>query len=164
MGRTRKGSVRIAIDSDEAGTELKRVLSEHLRSLGAEVEDLDLMKVRAVDYPDIGYNLARRVGDKEFDRGVLICGTGLGMAMVANKVEGIFAGACHDVYSAERLRKSNDAQIITLGARVVGSELAKTIVSAWLKSEFEAGRSLPKVERMRELEQLSRKGKAVDKP
>jgi ribose 5-phosphate isomerase B len=156
--------MRIAIDSDEAGTELKRVISEHLRSLGADVEDLDLMKSSKVDYPDIGYNLARRVGDKEFDRGVLICGTGLGMAMVANKVEGIFAGACHDVYSAERLRKSNDAQILTLGARVVGSELAKTIVSAWLKSEFEAGRSLPKVERMRELEQLSRKGKPLDKP
>jgi ribose 5-phosphate isomerase B len=156
--------MRIAIDSDDAGTELKRLLSEHLRSLGADVEDLDLLKGSQVDYPDIGYNLARRVGDKEFDRGVLICGTGLGMAMVANKVEGIFAGVCHDVYSAERLRKSNDAQILTLGARVVGPELAKTIVSAWLKSEFEAGRSLPKVERMRELEQLSRKGKALDKP
>ncbi len=156
--------MRIAIDSDDAGTELKRVISEHLRSLGADVKDLDLMKSSKVDYPDIGYNLARRVGDKEFDRGVLICGTGLGMAMVANKVEGIFAGACHDVYSAERLRKSNDAQILTLGARVVGSELAKTIVSAWLKSEFDAGRSLPKVERMRELEQLSRKGKPLDKP
>lgn len=156
--------MRIAIDSDDAGTELKRVISEHLRSLGADVEDLDLSKASQVDYPDIGYNLARRVGDKEFDRGVLICGTGLGMAMVANKVEGIFAGVCHDVYSAERLRKSNDAQIITLGARVVGSELAKTIVSAWLKAEFEAGRSLPKVERMRELEQLSRKGKVLDKP
>jgi ribose 5-phosphate isomerase B len=155
--------MRIAIDSDDAGTELKRVISEHLRSLGADVEDLDLLKSSKVDYPDIGYNLARRVGDKEFDRGVLICGTGLGMAMVANKVEGIFAGACHDVYSAERLRKSNDAQILALGARVVGSELDKTIVSAWLKSEFEAGRSLPKVERMRELEQLSRKGKPLDK-
>jgi ribose 5-phosphate isomerase B len=156
--------MRIAIDSDDAGTELKRIISEHLRFLGADVEDLDLLKGSKVDYPDIGYNLARRVGEKEFDRGVLICGTGLGMAMVANKVEGIFAGACHDVYSAERLRKSNDAQILTLGARVVGSELAKTIVSAWLKSEFEAGRSLPKVERMRELEQLSRKGKPLDKP
>ncbi len=155
--------MRIAIDSDEAGTELKRVISEHLRSLGMEVVDLDLSKGSPVDYPDIGYNLAHRVKDKEFDRGLLICGTGLGMAMVANKVEGIFAGSCHDVYSAERLRKSNDAQILTLGARVVGPELAKTVVSAWLKSEFEGGRSLPKVERMRELEQLSRQGKALDK-
>ncbi len=156
--------MRIAIDSDDAGMELKRIISEHLRFLGAEVEDLDLSKGGHVDYPDIGYNLACRVGNKEFDRGVLICGTGLGMAMVANKVEGIFAGACHDVYSAERLRKSNDAQILTLGARVVGPELAKTVVSAWLKSEFEAGGSLPKVERMRELERLSRQGKSVDRP
>lgn len=156
--------MRIAIDSDDAGTELKRVISEHLRSLGADVEDLDLSKGSKVDYPDIGYNLATRVADKEFDRGVLICGTGLGMAMIANKVAGVFAGSCHDVYSAERLRKSNNAQILTLGARVVGPELAKAVVSAWLKSEFEAGRSMPKVERMRELEKLSRKGHAADKP
>jgi len=148
--------MKIAIDSDDAGTELKRVVAEHLRSLGADVKDLDLLKERKVDYPDIGYALARRVAGKEFDRGVLICGTGLGMAMIANKVEGIFAGPCHDVYSAERLRKSNDAQILTLGARVVGPELAKSVVSAWLKSEFEAGRSMPKVERMRELEKLNR--------
>ena len=107
------------------------------------MEDLDLLKTGKVDYPDIGYNLARRVAAKEFDRGVLICGTGLGMAMIANKVEGVFAGPCHDVYSAERLRKSNDAQILTMGARVIGRELAKTVVSAWLKAEFEAaGRCL----------------------
>ncbi len=155
--------MRIAIDSDDAGTELKRIISEHLRSLGADVEDLDLLKTGKVDYPDIGYNLARRVADKEFDRGVLICGTGLGMAMIANKVEGVFAGPCHDAYSAERLRKSNDAQILTMGARVVGPELAKTVVSAWLKSEFEAGRSATKVLRMRELEKLSRKAEKMDK-
>ena len=155
--------MKIAIDSDDAGTKLKRIVFEHLRSLGADVEDLDLLKTGVVEYPDIGYNLARRVADKEFDRGVLICGTGLGMAMIANKVEGVFAGPCHDVYSAERLRKSNDAQILTMGARVIGPELAKTVVSAWLKSEFEAGRSMPKVVRMRELEKLSRKVENVDK-
>lgn len=155
--------MRIAIDSDDAGMELKQVISEHLRSLGGDVEDLDLLKTGKVDYPDIGYNLARRVAAKEFDRGVLICGTGLGMAMIANKVEGVFAGPCHDVYSAERLRKSNDAQILTMGARVIGRELAKTVVSAWLKAEFEAGRSMPKVARMRELEKLSRKVENVDK-
>ena len=94
---------------------------------------------------------------KEYDRGVLICGTGLGMCMIANKVEGVYAGVCHDVYSAERLRKSNDAQVITMGARVVGPELAKSVLAAWLKSEFEAGRSLPKVQRMRELEEIERK-------
>ena len=153
--------MRIAVDSDDAGLELKRVVVDHLRSLGVEVEDLNLLGSKKVDYPDVGYNLARRVANKEFDRGVLICGTGLGMAMVANKVEGVYAGVCHDVYSAERLCKSNDAQIITLGGRVVGPELAKTIISAWLRSEFEGGRSAPKVARMRELEKLDRGSSAA---
>ncbi len=149
--------MRIAVDSDDAGIELKRTVVEYLRASGAAVEDLNLLASKKVDYPDIGYNLARRVAQKEYDRGVLICGTGLGMCMIANKVEGVYAGVCHDVYSAERLRKSNDAQVITMGARVVGPELAKSVLAAWLKSEFEAGRSLPKVQRMRELEIIERK-------
>ena len=148
--------MRIAVDSDDAGLDLKAALVEHLRASGAVVEDLNFVAAGKADYPDIGYNLARRVAGHEFDRGLLICGTGLGMAMIANKVEGIFAGVCHDVYSAERLRKSNDAQILTLGARVIGPEAAKSVVTAWLHSEFEAGRSLPKVERMRELEKAER--------
>ncbi|HET9321720.1 MAG TPA: ribose 5-phosphate isomerase B [Bryobacteraceae bacterium] len=149
--------MRIAVDSDDAGIELKRMVVEYLRESGVTVEDLDLLASRKVDYPDIGYNLARLVARKEYDRGVLICGTGLGMCMIANKVEGVYAGVCHDVYSAERLRKSNDAQVITMGARVVGPEVAKAVLAAWLKSEFEAGRSLPKVQRMRELEAIERK-------
>ena len=153
--------MRVAVDSDDAGIEMKRIVVEHLRSLGAEVEDLNVLGSRRTDHPDIGYNLARRVAQKDFERGVLICGTGLGMCMIANKVDGIYAGVCHDVYSAERLRKSNDAQIITIGARVIGSELAKSILSAWLHAEFEAGRSAPKVARMRELEKLERQG--IDK-
>lgn len=149
--------MRIAIDSDDAGLELKRTVVEYLRKAGVTVDDLDLLGSRKVDYPDIGYNLARSIARKEYDRGVLICGTGLGMCMIANKVEGVYAGVCHDVYSAERLRKSNDAQIITMGARVVGPELAKSVLAAWLKSEFEAGGSAPKVRRMRELEEMERK-------
>jgi ribose 5-phosphate isomerase B len=153
--------MRVAVDSDDAGIEMKRIVVEHLRSLGAEVEDLNVLGSRRTDYPDIGYNLARRVAQKDFERGVLICGTGLGMCMIANKVDGIYAGVCHDVYSAERLRKSNDAQIITMGARVIGPELAKSILAAWLNAEFEAGRSGPKVARMRELEKIERQG--IDK-
>lgn len=144
--------MRIAIDSDSAGTELKKTILDHLRALQVEIVDLNMLALGAVDYPDIGYHLARRVANQEFDRGILICGTGLGMAMIANKVEGIYAGVCHDAYSAERLRKSNDAQILTMGQRVVGPELAKIVVSAWLHSEFEGGGSQSKVERMRELE------------
>lgn len=153
--------MRVAIDSDDAGIELKRILAEHLRSLGVEVEDLNLLGTKKVDYPDVGYNLARRIAAREFDRGVLICGTGLGMAMIANKVQGVYAGVCHDVYSAERLRKSNNAQVLTMGARVVGPELARMIVTAWIRSEFEAARSAPKVARMRELEELDRRASAA---
>ena len=81
-------------------------------------------------------------------RGILICGTGIGMAIVANKVPGIRAAQCHDTYSAERARKSNNAQVMTLGARVVGPELARSIVNSWLNSEFEGGGSLEKVEKI----------------
>ena len=147
--------MKVVIDCDDAGSELKRILIEYMRSLGIEAVDLDALGKQKVDYPDIAFNLAKRIAARDFERGILICGTGLGMAMVANKVPGVFAGTCHDVYSAERLRKSNDAQVMTLGARVIGPELAKTIVSAWVKSEFEPGRSSPKVARMRELEQKS---------
>lgn len=154
--------MKIAFDCDDAGLPLKQVLLDYLRDLGIDAVDLNLLSQRQVDYPDIGYHLAKRVAAKEFERGILICGTGLGMAMIANKVAGIFAGTCHDVYSAERLCKSNSAQILTLGARVVGPELAKTIVAAWLHSRFEGGRSLPKVERMRELDQLERSGDRAD--
>jgi len=144
--------MRVAFDCDENGLPLKQVILEHLSDLGIDAVDLNLLGQRKADYPDIAHNLAKRVAAKEVERGILVCGTGLGMAMVANKVAGVFAGTCHDVYSAERLCKSNAAQVLTLGARVIGPELAKTIISAWVHSRFEAGRSLPKVERMRELE------------
>jgi len=144
--------MKFAIDCDDAGLPLKQPIMEQLRALGVDVTDLNRSAQSKVDYPDIGYNLAKKISAKEFERGILICGTGLGMAMVANKVEGVFAGTCHDVYSAERLSKSNNAQVLTMGARVIGPELAKMVVVAWVKSEFEAGRSLSKVERMRELE------------
>ena len=146
----------IAIDCDDAGRELKAGLIQFLRGLNVEVADLDYLAGNAgAMYPEIGYHLAGKVRDGAFERGILICGTGLGMAMIANKVEGIYAGACHDVYSAQRLRKSNNAQVLTLGARVVGVELAKTIVGAWLDSEFEGGGSTPKVDQMHALEQKS---------
>lgn len=156
--------MKIAVDSDDAGVDLKRTVVEHLKLLGVEVDDLDLLASKKVDYPDVGYNLSRRVASKEYDRGILICGTGLGMAMIANKVEGVYAGVCHDVYSAERLRKSNDAQILTMGSRVIGPELAKSVISAWIQSEFEGGRSAPKVSRMREIEKLDRQGSARTNP
>ena len=148
--------MKIVIDCDDAAIELKKIVTEHLKKSGAEVTDLDYLgSHEGAFYPEIGYNLALTIQKGEFDRGILICGTGLGMAMIANKVEGVFAGVCHDVFSAERLRKSNDAQVITMGARVIGPELAKTILDAWLKSEFQGGGSTPKVQQMRDLEAKS---------
>ncbi len=148
--------MRIVIDCDDAALQLKKTIVDHLTASGAEVTDLDYLGSRKdAFYPEIGYNLALKIQDGSFDRGILICGTGLGMAMIANKVEGVYAGVCHDVFSAERLRKSNDAQVLTMGARVIGPELAKTIVTAWLKSEFQGGGSQPKVDQMRELERKS---------
>jgi len=144
--------IKVAIDCDPAGVEMKNVIVEHLRGLGVDVVDLDYSVSGQALYPEIGFNLARQIQEKKYDRGILICGTGLGMAMIANKVEGVFAGTCHDVFSAERLMKSNNANVLTMGARVIGIELAKMIVVAFLESEFQAGRSAPKVEQMRQLE------------
>jgi ribose 5-phosphate isomerase B len=148
--------MKIVIDADDAAFGLKKVIAEHLRGKGIEVEDLDYNGTRAdATYPEVAFHLARKVQAEKLDRAILICGTGLGMAMMANKVEGVFAGTCHDVYSAQRLRASNNAQVLTMGARVVGEELAKTIVDAWLEAEYEGGRSAPKVEMMRKLEKES---------
>ncbi|MDP4679696.1 MAG: RpiB/LacA/LacB family sugar-phosphate isomerase [Cyclobacteriaceae bacterium] len=147
--------MKIAIDCDDAAVELKDIIYDHIKSKGIEIDDLKSTRRDPAMYPEIGYNLGKKIQDKTYDRGILFCGTVLGMAMVANKVEGVFAGTCHDVYSAERLKKSNDAQVITMGARVVGSELAKTIIDAWLDSEFAGGGSTAKVEQMRELEKKS---------
>ncbi len=95
---------------------------------------------RPVLYPDVAFKVAEQVAAGHFPRAILMCGTGIGMAICANKVPGVRAAQAHDTYSPERARKSNDAQVLTIGARVVGEELAKGIVKAWLESEFEAGR------------------------
>lgn len=151
-----KKSARIVIDSDDTGLELKKTIYAHIRAKDFEIDDLSyLLNKPEAAYPEIGYHLAQKIKAGEYDRGILICGTGIGMAIIANKVEGVYAGVCHDVYSAERLKKSNNAQVLTMGARVIGSELAKTIVDAWLKSEFEGGGSMPKVEEIHRLEKDS---------
>jgi ribose 5-phosphate isomerase B len=134
----------IAIGSDEAGYELKGQIEGLLREEGYEVTDFGCHSPEPVDYPDVAYALARAVARGEHERGILICGTGIGMAMTANKVRGVRAAQVHDQYSAERSRKSNYAQIMTMGARVIGPELAKALVRTWLASEPEP-RSAPKV-------------------
>ena len=146
----------IAIGCDEAAFELKEMLKRLLRDEGHEVEDFGTHDTQPVLYPDIAFAAANSVADGRNDRAVLLCGTGIGMAITANKVPGVRAAQCHDTYSAERARKSNDAQVITMGARVIGPELAKAILRAWLASEFDA-RSGPKVARIGELEEAARR-------
>ncbi|MHA4979402.1 ribose 5-phosphate isomerase B [Pseudomonas extremorientalis] len=146
----------VAIGCDEAGFELKEMLKRFIESLGYEVEDFGCHSSSPVLYPDIAAAVATAVGAGERRLGVLICGTGIGMAISANKIKGVRAAQAHDTYSAERARKSNDAQILSIGARVIGPELAKSIVKVFLESEFEAERSGRKVERITALERANR--------
>jgi ribose 5-phosphate isomerase B len=144
--------MQIAIGCDEAAYELKEAIKALLVELHHEVQDFGVHGPTPVLYPDIAFRVAEQVAAGKFGRAILMCGTGIGMAISANKVPGVRAAQAHDTYSAERARKSNDAQILTMGARVVGPELAKTIVRAWLASEFEGGGSAAKVERIKEYE------------
>jgi ribose 5-phosphate isomerase B len=141
---------KIGIGADDAALEIKQTLIEHLEEKGYEVEDYGIKE--GADYPDVAVEVAEAVANGEHDRAILCCGTGLGMSITANKVPGVRAAQCHDVYSAERARKSNNAQVLTMGQRVIGPELAKTIVDAWLASEFAGGSSALKVEKMEEID------------
>ena len=120
--------MKIAIGCDEAGCGLKHIIIDLLQKEGIEVTDEGCRDDEVVLYPNIAERVANIVADGEADRGILICGTGIGMAMAANKVKGIRAAVCHDPFSTERSRKSNDAQIMCMGARVIGPELAKMLV------------------------------------
>lgn len=145
--------MRIALGCDEVGLPLLDVIRKQLAERGVEVVDFGVHSTEPVLYPNIALEVATSIASGQCDRGILICGTGIGMSISANKVPTVRAALCHDTYSAERARKSNDAQVLTMGARVIGPELAKQIVSAWLASEFEGGGSLPKVVRMREIDE-----------
>jgi len=142
----------IAIGADDAAVELKAQIIQHLEGKGIPVKDYGVFNNDPMLYPDIALEVAQAVADGKHERGILMCGTGIGVCITANKVPGIRAAVCHDVYSAERSRMSNDCQIMTLGARVIAPELAKSLVDVWLRSEFQAGRSGPKVERIKEIE------------
>jgi ribose 5-phosphate isomerase B len=144
----------ILLGADDAGLDLLAIIAADLADLGHAVQTVrpDDIGPEAIDYPDVAERVAVAIRDGRGDRGILICGTGIGMAIAANKVPGVRAAQAHDVYSAERARKSNNAQILTLGARVIGPEAAKTVVHAWLASEFAGGASTRKVDKIDELE------------
>lgn len=149
--------MKLAIGCDEAAYDLKIALKKHLTlQPDLEVADFGADAGETVLYPDVAKSVAEAVASGEFERGILVCGTGIGMAITANKIPGIRAAVCHDPYSAERARKSNDAQILCMGARVIGPELAKCLVDIWLPCEFSGGGSAPKVARINEIEQAYR--------
>lgn len=143
---------KVIIGCDEAAYNLKMELIDHLKTNGYEVDDYGAVKGEIVLYPDVAYKVADQIAAGNYERGILVCGTGIGMAICANKVPGVRAAVCHDPFSAERARKSNDAQIMCMGERVIGVELAKYLVDIWMDCEFAGGGSAPKVERIMELE------------
>jgi ribose 5-phosphate isomerase B len=140
----------IAIAADEAGAPLKEHLAKYMKDKGYDVKDYG--NGTEQDYPDVASHVAEAVAAGEHDRALLVCGTGLGMAITANKVPGVRAVTAHDPYSAERARKSNDAQVLTMGARVIAPQAAEKVLDHWLESEFEGGGSTQKVEKMKEVD------------
>jgi ribose 5-phosphate isomerase B len=144
--------MKIAIGADHHGYRLKEVLKAHLSRLGHEVHDVGCDSEEPVDYPDVAVKVAGEVVDRSAERGVLICGTGLGMAIAANKVAGVRAASVSDPYSAERLVKSNNAQVICLGGKVVSAEVATLLIDHWLASEFAGGESARKVAKLEALD------------
>ena len=137
--------MKIVMGSDHYGYSLKEDLKAYLEELGHEPVDLGCHgAAEPVDYPDVAVEVAEKIARGEYARGILICGTGIGMAIVANKIPGVRAACCHDPYSAERARKSNDAQILTMGAQIVGPALGRQLLDHWLASEFAGGRSTSK--------------------
>ena len=141
----------IAIGSDHAGFELKEAVRKYLESQEIAIKDFGTFSTDSVDYPDYAYAVASAVAKGEFDRGILICGTGLGMSIVANKVKGIRAAECTTPYLAEMSRRHNDANVLTLGGRVLSAEEAQKIVRAWLETQFEGGRHQRRVDKIHQL-------------
>jgi ribose 5-phosphate isomerase B len=136
------------VGSDHAGFHLKAALAAHLREAGHEVVDCGTHSDERVDYPDFGAAVGRAVRDGEADGGLCVCGSGIGIAMAANKIEGIRAATVHDVTSARLTKQHNDANVICIGERLVGPEVAKDCVDAWLGASFEAGRHVGRVAKL----------------
>jgi len=128
--------MKIALGSDHGGYQLKENLKKYLKGLNVEYVDFGCEDEKPVDYPDIGFKVAIDVKSGKYDRGILICGTGIGMSVVANKVRGIRAAFCYNEFTARCAREHNDANILVLGGRVIGSGLAKEIVKVWLNTKF----------------------------
>ncbi len=142
----------IVIGSDHGGFELKNIILKYLEDKGIDVIDVGTYSEDSVDYPDIADKLCEKITDGTCEKGILVCGTGIGMNMCANKHKGIRAAQCHDTFSAKMTIQHNNANVLTMGGRVVGSELAKEIVNEFLTNEFLGGRHETRVNKMMAIE------------
>ena len=140
--------MKIAIAADHGGFELKDSMVEYIKSLENEVVDLGTNSADSVDYPDYAKKVCEEIQQGNSDLGILICGTGIGMSLAANKFEGIRAACVSDVYSAKMSRNHNNANVLCIGARVIGDEVAKLIIKTFLENEFEAGRHQRRVDKI----------------
>jgi ribose 5-phosphate isomerase B len=145
--------MRIAIGSDHRGFAVKQRLTAALRSLGHEVQDFGPAGDSGVDYPDYAFPVAQAVAAGQADRGILICGTGIGMCIAANKAPGVRAAPCHDVITAELSRRHNDANVLCLSADMLSEELIDRMVRVWLETGFEGGRHARRVEKIAQFEE-----------
>ena len=143
---------------DHGGFELKEELKAFLKTLGIEPVDMGTFNEDSVDYPDFGVRVAKKVSQGELEKGIPICGTGIGMSIVANKFPRIRAALANDLYSSRCSREHNDANILIIGGRIVGKELAKEIVKVWLETPFAGGRHKKRLEKIEALEQEKFKG------
>ena len=143
----------IAFGCDHAGIALKETIFQYLEKNGYEYKDFGCFDTNSVDYPVYAKKVAHAVASGECEKGILVCGTGIGISIAANKVKGIRAALCHDVYSAKMTKQHNNANIICMGGRVIGRELAFMIVDTWLSEEFLGGRHLKRIEKIHKLEE-----------
>lgn len=143
--------MKIALGSDHGGYELKLEIMKHLEKKGVDFEDFGTYSKESCDYPDYAEKVAEGVVSKKFDFGILVCGTGIGISIAANKVPGIRAALCSDTFSAHACREHNDANILALGQRVIGPGLALDIVDTFLNSTFEGGRHAGRIKKIDEL-------------
>lgn len=144
--------MKITIGSDHGAVELKDAVKKVLADLDVEVDDVGTFGTDSVDYPDIAEKVCAAVTNGKSDRGIVLCGTGIGISIAANKIHGIRCALCNDVYSAKMSRKHNDANVLAMGGRVIGHGSAEEIVRAWIATEFEGGRHERRVNKISKLE------------
>ena len=144
--------MKVALASDHGGMNIRKEIAQLLEELGIEYVDFGCDCSTSVDYPDYALPVAEKVASGEFDRGILICGTGIGMCIAANKVKGIRCALVHDTFSAKATRAHNDSNILTMGERVIGPGLAREIAQVWLTGEFEGGRHANRIAKITDIE------------